>query len=75
MLAQDYVLVPRLATYLGYEKHLFMARRVTVLFVWSDVVTFFLQCSGGGMSAMEKLADIGKYVCQPALADASDVQD
>lgn len=48
--------------YLGYEKYLFMAHRVVKFFVWSDVITFLLQAGGGGMSAMERLADIGKYV-------------
>lgn len=48
--------------YLGYEKYLFMAHRVVKFFVWSDVITFLLQAGGGGMSALERLANIGKYV-------------
>jgi hypothetical protein len=61
-LAQDYVLVPRLAAYLGYEKHLYKAHLVVKFFVWSDVVTFMLQAGGGGMSAIVSLANTGKYV-------------
>ncbi|KAJ6608371.1 RTA-like protein [Mycena sp. CBHHK59/15] len=35
--------------------------RITKIFVWSDVATFLLQSSGGGLTAMKnaKLADLG----------------
>lgn len=65
-LAQDYVLVPRLASYLGYEEHLYKAHLVVKFFIWSDVVTFLLQAGGGGMSAIQSMANTGKYVCCPS---------
>ncbi|KAJ9101023.1 hypothetical protein QFC20_005307 [Naganishia adeliensis] len=61
-LAQDYVLVPRLASYLGYEEHLYKAHLVVKFFIWSDVVTFLLQAGGGGMSAIQSMANTGKYL-------------
>ncbi|KAJ9116886.1 hypothetical protein QFC22_004543 [Naganishia vaughanmartiniae] len=66
-LAQDYILVPRLASYLGYEHHLYKARLVVKFFVWSDVITFLLQASGGGMSAMKDLASMGKNLALGGL--------
>nr|XP_018266536.1 uncharacterized protein I303_00511 [Kwoniella dejecticola CBS 10117]OBR88694.1 hypothetical protein I303_00511 [Kwoniella dejecticola CBS 10117] len=53
-LANDYIILPRLARWLDAEEQLFMpASRVVKTFVWSDVVTFLLQAAGGGMSAMQ----------------------
>ncbi|GAA6002014.1 hypothetical protein JCM10207_003038 [Rhodosporidiobolus poonsookiae] len=54
-LAQDYMLLHRLADSLGEDVAksclLIRSSRITKIFVTSDVVTFFLQASGGGMSA------------------------
>lgn len=38
--------------------------RITKFFVWSDVFTFFLQSSGGGLTAMKNsnLANLGTKV-------------
>lgn len=63
-LANSYVILPRLASWLDAEDCLFLKSRIIVrLFVWSDVITFFLQASGGGMTAgSESMADIGHWV-------------
>ncbi|BGP06611.1 Envelope glycoprotein gp160 [Rhodotorula toruloides] len=53
-LAMDYQLLGRLARALGDEatEALFIRpTRISKLFITSDVITFFLQASGGGMSA------------------------
>lgn len=67
-LANSYVILPRLASWLEAEDCLFLKSRIIVrLFVWSDVITFFLQASGGGMTAgSESMADIGHWVSQNA---------
>lgn len=45
-IAADYVLLGRLAVYLGAPEHLVISpRRVTPLFVCSDLVTFLIQVS------------------------------
>jgi hypothetical protein len=63
-LANSYVILPRLASWLEAEDCLFLKSRIIVrLFVWSDVITFFLQASGGGMTAgSASMADIGHWV-------------
>ncbi|KAF8961458.1 RTA1 like protein-domain-containing protein [Flammula alnicola] len=52
-IAADYVLLGRLARHLDADKHLLFvsSRRLTFAFVMSDLVTFFIQASGGGLSA------------------------
>lgn len=42
-------------------------RIVGRLFVWSDVITFLVQCAGGGMQATD-MHETGTKVC-PTLAD------
>lgn len=64
-LATSYVILPRLATWLDAEDCLFLKSRIIVrLFVWSDVITFLLQSSGGGMTAVdsEGMRNIGHWV-------------
>jgi hypothetical protein len=64
-LAQSYMILPRLATWLDAEDCLFLKSRIIVrLFVWADVVTFLVQASGGGMTAVQNqsMANIGKWV-------------
>jgi len=58
------MILPRLATWLDAEDCLFLkSRRVVRIFVWSDVVTFLLQMSGSGMTAVQSnIANIGHYV-------------
>ncbi|WVW81622.1 hypothetical protein I302_103617 [Kwoniella bestiolae CBS 10118] len=64
-LANDYIILPRLARWLEAEDQLFMrASRVTKTFIWSDVITFWLQAAGGGLSASqsEGMQKTGLYV-------------
>jgi hypothetical protein len=64
-LAQNYIILPRLATWLDSEDCLFLPSRIIVrLFVWSDVITFWLQGGGGGLTAAQNstMANIGYYV-------------
>lgn len=70
-LAQDYMILPRLATWLDAEDCLFFKSRLVVrIFVWSDVVTFLLQMAGSGMTAVQSnIANIGHYVRACARAD------
>jgi hypothetical protein len=50
-IAAEYVLLGRLARYLQCDKHLLItARRITVVFVSSDISTFLVQAVGGAMS-------------------------
>ncbi|KAG6890218.1 hypothetical protein C0995_010229 [Termitomyces sp. Mi166 len=54
-IAADYVLLGRMATYLGLDKHLLVSpRKITAAFVTSDVTTFLIQAAGGGLSAAAK---------------------
>ncbi|KAK1924191.1 RTA1 like protein-domain-containing protein [Papiliotrema laurentii] len=64
-LAQDYVILPRIATWLNAEDCLFLESRWIVrTFVWADVTTFLLQAAGGGMTAAQgdSMANIGHWV-------------
>ncbi|KAI0304105.1 hypothetical protein BC826DRAFT_212678 [Russula brevipes] len=52
-IAADYVLLGRLARYLGSgsEKHILVApNRITITFIISDVITFLIQSTGGAVS-------------------------
>ncbi|RSH89118.1 hypothetical protein EHS25_002784 [Saitozyma podzolica] len=69
-LAQNYIILPRLATWLDSEDCLFLPSRIIVrLFVWSDVITFWLQGGGGGLTAAQNstMANIGYYVSLAGL--------
>ncbi|RXK37328.1 hypothetical protein M231_05394 [Tremella mesenterica] len=49
-LAQDYVILPRVASYLQSEDSLFLSsRKIVRIFVWSDVATFLTQAAGGSL--------------------------
>ncbi|KAK1920745.1 hypothetical protein DB88DRAFT_444465, partial [Papiliotrema laurentii] len=51
-LAQDYVILPRIATWVDGEDCLFLSsNRILRIFVWSDVATFFLQAARGMTAA------------------------
>lgn len=58
------MLLPRLAEWLQASDLLFLSPRLIVrIFVISDVSTFFIQASGGGMSAMGgSTANVGEKV-------------
>ncbi|GHJ90211.1 hypothetical protein NliqN6_6613 [Naganishia liquefaciens] len=63
-IANNYIILPRLATHLGEERCLFIKSRIIVrLFVWSDIVTFLFQAAGGGMaSAGGSIASTGETI-------------
>lgn len=66
------MLLPRLAHHLDGEDLLFISpARVVKIFVWSDVVTFLLQASGGGLSATGNTSsvNIGKWVGAAVSSD------
>ncbi|KAI0052331.1 RTA1-like protein [Auriscalpium vulgare] len=51
-IAADYILIGRLSRHLRSGKHLLISpRRITLVFVSSDILTFLVQAIGGGLSA------------------------
>lgn len=72
-LAQNYVILPRLASHLEAEDCLFLSsRKIVRIFVWSDVATFWLQAAGGGMTASQgdSMRNIGHWVTWNGLSEA-----
>ncbi|CAA7266361.1 unnamed protein product [Cyclocybe aegerita] len=71
-IAADYVLLGRIAGHLNAGQYLLIpARRITVVFVLSDVITFLIQAGGGGISASADTAskkDLGSKVFLVGLA-------
>ncbi|KAE9395155.1 RTA1-domain-containing protein [Gymnopus androsaceus JB14] len=65
-LATEYMLLSRLATSLGQDIAddclLIPARRITKFFVWSDVITFWIQAGGGALSVNLKLSLVGTKI-------------
>lgn len=62
-LAADYLLLGRLAHFLGTEKHLIVApRRITKIFLFSDLATFLIQGSGSGLMVMDSSRDFGNKI-------------
>ncbi|KAJ7683982.1 RTA1-domain-containing protein [Mycena rosella] len=50
-IAAEYVLLGRLARYLGCDKYLMVSpRRITIVFISSDITTFLVQAAGGSVS-------------------------
>ncbi|KAJ7129478.1 RTA1-like protein [Mycena epipterygia] len=50
-IASEYVLLGRLARYLNCDKHLLVSsRRITIVFISSDITTFLVQAAGGSVS-------------------------
>jgi hypothetical protein len=50
-IAADYILLGRLAKHLNADKHLLVtSRRITIVFITSDITTFLIQASGGALS-------------------------
>ncbi|KAI5890449.1 uncharacterized protein SCHCODRAFT_02345316 [Schizophyllum commune H4-8] len=70
-LAVDYVLLRKLSESLGDEVAkdcLWLKSSIIVkLFVWSDVITFFVQASGSGLEVNEDMADIGSNIALAGL--------
>ncbi|KAF9567334.1 RTA1-like protein [Agrocybe pediades] len=51
-IAADYVLLGRISKHLNADQHLLVpSRRITMVFVASDITTFLIQAIGGAMSA------------------------
>ncbi|KJA30219.1 hypothetical protein HYPSUDRAFT_125712 [Hypholoma sublateritium FD-334 SS-4] len=51
-IAADYVLLGRISKHLGADEYLLVpSRRITIVFVASDITTFLIQAVGGAMSA------------------------
>ncbi|KAF8165290.1 RTA1-like protein [Crassisporium funariophilum] len=51
-IAADYVLLGRLASHIKADQHLIVSsRKITIVYVSSDVTTFLIQAVGGAMSA------------------------
>jgi preprotein translocase subunit SecG len=73
-IAADYVLLGRIASYLGTDQYLLVSsRRITITFVSSDVTTFLIQAVGGAISASgsannPSLALLGSHVFLAGLA-------
>ncbi|KAJ7437202.1 RTA1-like protein [Mycena galericulata] len=64
-IAAEYVLLGRLARYLQCDQHLLVSpRRITVVFVSSDITTFLIQAAGGSISISNTLsvAEIGVHI-------------
>ncbi|KAI9448037.1 RTA1-like protein [Lactarius indigo] len=70
-IAADYVLLGRLARYLGGGKHLLVPpSRITATFVISDITTFLIQATGGAVSVgatTTKLQKLGSHIFLGAL--------
>ncbi|EJD46880.1 hypothetical protein AURDEDRAFT_62624 [Auricularia subglabra TFB-10046 SS5] len=74
-LAADYLLLGRLAYFLGTEKHLIVApKRITKIFLFSDLATFTIQAAGSGLLVQESSRNMGEKVRTPeTLILCSDV--
>ncbi|CAL1712149.1 unnamed protein product [Somion occarium] len=67
-IAADYVLLGRLSRWLNCDSHLLITpRRITLVFVLSDVVTFLVQAAGGAISISNNV-DTAKFGSHLALA-------
>ncbi|KAK0453525.1 RTA1-like protein [Armillaria borealis] len=71
-IAANYVLLGRLSRYLGATQHLLVnPRRITAVFISSDVTTFLIQAAGGAVSIAADqvhLARIGSRIFLVGLA-------
>ncbi|KAJ3504810.1 hypothetical protein NLJ89_g7747 [Agrocybe chaxingu] len=71
-IAADYILLGRIALHLNATKYLLIpARRITMVFVLSDVTTFLVQAAGGGVAAAAdtpSTADLGSKIFLVGLA-------
>jgi len=71
-IAADYVLLGRLAKHLGADQHLIVSsRKITRVYVTSDIITFLIQAAGGAISSgasNEKNGLLGSRVFLAGLA-------
>jgi len=71
-IAAEYILLGRLAVYLKEENQLAVSpRRITPLFIASDITTFLIQAAGGGVSAAattEQTGQVGSRIFLVGLA-------
>ena len=64
-IAAEYVLLGRIARWVNGDRHLLISpRRITLVFVLSDVTTFLIQGGGSGLSISNSpsMRDIGSHV-------------
>ncbi|KAJ3821704.1 RTA1 like protein-domain-containing protein [Lentinula raphanica] len=70
-LATEYMLFTRLANSLGRDIAddcvMIPSRRITKIFVWSDVITFWVQAAGGGLSVISSMASAGSTIAMIGL--------
>ncbi|GAA5925527.1 hypothetical protein JCM3775_001433 [Rhodotorula graminis] len=71
-LAHNYLMLSRLSRAMGPDATscLFLpAHHVGTIFIWSDVITFWMQAAGGGLTAVDNpsLVKAGKYVALAGL--------
>ncbi|KAF7352628.1 RTA1-domain-containing protein [Mycena venus] len=60
-IASEYVLLGRLARYLNCDKHLMVnPRRITIVFISSDITTFLVQAAGGSVSISSNTLSLAK---------------
>jgi len=60
-IASEYVLLGRLARYLNCDKHLMVnSRRITIVFISSDITTFLVQAAGGSVSISSNTLSLAK---------------
>ncbi|KAL0574678.1 hypothetical protein V5O48_007294 [Marasmius crinis-equi] len=70
-IAATYVLLGRLARYLNCDRHLLVSpRRITLIFVASDIITFLIQAAGGSITTSNdfNLVKIGSRIFLAGLA-------
>ncbi|KAJ6490400.1 RTA1-like protein [Mycena vitilis] len=60
-IASEYVLLGRLARFLSCDKHLMVSpRRITIVFISSDITTFLVQAAGGSVSISSDTLNLAK---------------
>ncbi|KIY49274.1 RTA1-domain-containing protein [Fistulina hepatica ATCC 64428] len=70
-IAADYVLLSRLSRFLQCERHVIVnPRRITRIFVCSDITTFLIQAAGGGLSTTQNynMSLAGSHIFLAGLA-------
>lgn len=71
-LAADYILLGRLTLHLSSNRHLrpLNPRKITLIFVLSDVATFLIQAAGGGLSISDnqKTSNAGQNIFLAGIA-------
>ncbi|OBZ80079.1 Protein RTA1 [Grifola frondosa] len=70
-IATEYVILGHIARYIKCDKHVIIPpRRITLVFVLSDVTTFLMQAAGGSLSTAHNLSllKIGEHIFLAGLA-------